>query len=193
MRTVEEIARMAIADEVEPRPARAHAVARLTLRHRIEGAGRTPFVYAACHCATDPAAASEAIHARVRGVAKCEVARCEDVRTALVAAGCIGVHGLRLEGRACVVAKGEAEPAWPRRYARRNHVCDRARNRVQGCARNLAFSVAAERARRAGAVRLDITAGGILSIGGPTPTQDVLKPERAGVTCFPPERRVGKV
>ena len=185
MRTVEEIAHMAIADEVEPRPARAHAVARLTLRHRIEGAGRTPLVYAACHCAMDPASASEAIHARARGVAA--------VRTALVAAGCIGVHGLRLEGRACVVAKGEAEPAWPRRYARRNHVCDRARNRVQGCARNLAFSVAAERARRAGAVRLDITAGGILSIGGPTPTQDVLKPERAGVTCFPPERRVGKV
>ena len=98
---------MAIADEVEPRPARAHAVACLALRHCVEGAGRTPLVCAACHCAAGPAAASKAIHARVRGVAA--------TRTALVAVGCVGVQGLRLEGRARVVAKGETEPTWPRR------------------------------------------------------------------------------
>ena len=107
-RTVEKIAHMAIADEVEPRPARAHAVACLALRHCVEGAGRTPLVCAACHCAAGPAAASKAIHARVRGVAA--------MRTALVAVGCVGVQGLRLEGRACVVAKGETEPTW-RRHA----------------------------------------------------------------------------
>ena len=105
---------MAIADEVEPRPARAHAVACLALRHCVEGAGRTPLVCAACHCAAGPAAASKAIHARVRGVAA--------MRTALVAVGCVGVQGLRLEGRACVVAKGETEPTWARRrHARGNH------------------------------------------------------------------------
>ena len=107
-RTVEKIAHMAIADEVEPRPARAHAVACLALRHCVEGAGRTPLVCAACHCAAGPAAASKAIHARVRGVAA--------TRTALVAVGRVGVQGLRLEGRACVVAKGETEPTW-RRHA----------------------------------------------------------------------------
>ena len=106
--TVEKIAHMAIADEVEPRPARAHAVACLALRHCVEGAGRTPLVCAACHCAAGPAAASKAIHARVRGVAA--------TRTALVAVGRVGVQGLRLEGRACVVAKGETEPTW-RRHA----------------------------------------------------------------------------
>ena len=113
---------MAIADEVEPRPARAHAVACLALRHCVEGAGRTPLVCAACHCAAGPAAASKAIQARVRGVAA--------MRTALVAVGCVGVQGLRLEGRACVVAKGETEPTWARRrHARGNHFNQRgARN-----------------------------------------------------------------
>ena len=116
MRTVEEIAHMAIAGEVDPRPARAHAVSRLALRHRVEGAGRTPLVCAAFHCAARPAAASEAIHARVRA----PVLHGAVVRTALVTVGCVGVQGLRIERRACVVAKGEAEATWSRRYARRS-------------------------------------------------------------------------
>ena len=116
VRTVEEIAHMAIAGEVDPRPARAHAVSRLALRHRVEGAGRTPLVCAAFHCAARPAAASEAIHARVRA----PVLHAAVVRTALVTVGCVGVQGLRIERRACVVAKGEAEATWSRRYARRS-------------------------------------------------------------------------
>ena len=116
MRTVEEIAHMAIAGEVDPRPARAHAVSRLALRHRVEGAGRTPLVCAAFHCAARPAAASEAIRARVRA----PVLHAAVVRTALVTAGCVGVQGLRLERRACVVAKREAEATWSRRYPSRS-------------------------------------------------------------------------
>ena len=116
VRTVEEIAHMAIAGEVDPRPARAHAVSRLALRHRVEGAGRTPLVCAAFHCAARPAAASEAIHARVRA----PVLHAAVVRTALVTVGCVGVQGLRIERRACVVAKGEAEATWSRRYAGRS-------------------------------------------------------------------------
>ena len=115
VRTVEEIAHVAIADEVDPRPARAHAVSRLALRHRVEGARRTPLVCAACHCAAGPAAASEAIHARVRA----PVLHVAVVRTALVTVGCVGVQGLRLERRGCVIAKGEAEATWSRRRVRR--------------------------------------------------------------------------
>ena len=116
VRTVEEIAHMAIAGEVDPRPARAHAVSRLALRHRVEGAGRTPLVCAAFHCAARPAAASEAIHARVRT----QVLDAAVVRTALVTVGSVRVQGLRKLRRACVVAKGEAEPTWSRRYAGRS-------------------------------------------------------------------------